>query len=45
MSSKKFISILSLLTILGLMLSACQPAATEEAQTTGGLMCVIVPPV
>ncbi len=45
MSSKKFITFLSLLAILGLMLSACQPAATEEAQTTGGLMCVIVPPV
>ena len=31
MSTKKFVVFLSLLAVLGMLLSACQPAATEEA--------------
>ncbi len=31
MSTKKFVVFLSLLAVLGILLSACQPAATEEA--------------
>lgn len=54
MSNKKFAVILGLLTVLGLLLSACQPpapAATEQAPAEpaasagGGLICVIVPGV
>ena len=38
MSNKKFIVFLSLLAVLGMLLSACQPAApaaTEEAPAAG----------
>jgi len=57
MSTKKFIIFLSLLAVLGMLLSACQSAATEEtpaateeeappaAAEGGGLICVIVPGV
>ncbi|MBC8333348.1 MAG: D-ribose ABC transporter substrate-binding protein, partial [Anaerolineae bacterium] len=53
MSTKKFVVLLSLLVALGMLLGACQPAATEEAPVAddapameaGGLMCVIVPSV
>ena len=51
MSTKKLITILSILTILGLLLGACQSAApatqaTEAPEkTAGGLMCIIVPGV
>jgi erythritol transport system substrate-binding protein len=49
MSRKKFVTFLSSLAILGLLLSACGSAAeaTEEPQVAagGGLMCIIVPPV
>ena len=54
MSTKKLIAILSIVTILGVLLGACQPAApaTEAAvateapaKTAGGLICVIVPGV
>ena len=55
MSNKKFIVILSLLAIVGLLLSACQPAATATPQAAATaepakpeakkLMCIIVPPV
>ncbi len=46
MSKKKFVTFLSFLAILGLLLSACQPAAeATEAAAGGGLICVIVPPV
>ncbi|MBN1313732.1 MAG: D-ribose ABC transporter substrate-binding protein, partial [Anaerolineae bacterium] len=55
MFSKKLITIVSLVAILGLLLSACQQSATEPADATadpdaggtdaGGLMCVIVPGV
>ncbi len=54
MSNKKFAVVLGLLTVLGLLLSACQPtvpASTEQApaepaaSTGGGLICVIVPGV
>ena len=31
MSTKKFVVFLSLLAVLGMLLSACQPAATTEA--------------
>ncbi len=48
MFNKKLVVFLSLLTVLGMLLSACQPAATEaptEEATAGGLICVIVPGV
>jgi ABC-type sugar transport system substrate-binding protein len=51
MSTKKLITILSIVTILGMLLGACQSAApaTEATeapeQTAGGLMCIIVPGV
>jgi ABC-type sugar transport system substrate-binding protein len=55
MSTKKLITILSIVTFLGMLLGACQPAApaaTEApaatqapAKTAGGLICVIVPGV
>jgi len=51
MSTKKLITILSIVTILGMLLAACQSAAptaeaTEAPETTaGGLMCIIVPGV
>jgi erythritol transport system substrate-binding protein len=51
MSNKKFIVLLSVLAVLGMLLGACQPAApaaTEAAPaaaTEGGLICVIVPGV
>ncbi|MEW5869249.1 MAG: hypothetical protein AB1894_08245, partial [Chloroflexota bacterium] len=51
MSNKKFVVFLSLLAILIMLLSACQPAATEKAPVAspaasgGGLICVIVPGV
>ena len=56
MSNKKFVVFLSLLAVLGMLLGACQSAATEEApaadrrsarcwQKAGGLICVIVPGV
>ncbi len=56
MSNKKFIVLLSVLAVLGMLLGACQPAApattaapapTKEAPaaTAGGLICVIVPGV
>jgi ABC-type sugar transport system substrate-binding protein len=52
MTNKKFVVILSFLTVLGMVLSACQ-SATQQAPTApaepvaaaGGLICVIVPPV
>lgn len=46
MSNKKFIVFLSLLVMLSMLLSACQPKATEAPVAEGGgLICVIVPPV
>jgi len=46
MSTKKFVVFLSLLAVLGMLLSACGPKATEApAATGGGLICVIVPSV
>ena len=56
MSTRKFVLFLSLLVVLGMLLGACQPAATtEEAPAAveeepappveGGLVCVIVPGV
>jgi len=54
MSHKKLVVILSLLAIFGMMLSACQPAATatpqaaapaEPASSAKKLICIIVPPV
>jgi erythritol transport system substrate-binding protein len=43
MSNKKNVVYLSLLAVLVVLLSACQPAAEEAAE--GGLICVIVPGV
>jgi erythritol transport system substrate-binding protein len=48
--NKKFAVLFSLLVVLGMLFTACQPAApaaTEEgpASTAGGLICVIVPGV
>jgi len=57
MSTRKFVFFLSLLVVLGMLLGACQPAATTEeapaaveeeapaAMEEGGLVCVIVPGV
>jgi len=55
MSNKKFVVFLSLLAVLGMVLSACQPATPQApaepaapvapAASAGGLICVIVPPV
>jgi erythritol transport system substrate-binding protein len=49
MSNKKFVVFLSLLAALSMLLGACgsAPAATAEpvANSGGGLICVIVPPV
>ena len=56
MSNKKFVILLSLLAVLGMLLGACQPAAAPEeapaaeeeeapAAVEGGLICVIVPGV
>jgi len=46
MSNKKIVVFLSLLAILSMLLSACQPKATEAPiAKEGGLICVIVPPV
>ncbi|PKO16410.1 MAG: D-ribose ABC transporter substrate-binding protein, partial [Chloroflexi bacterium HGW-Chloroflexi-10] len=47
MSHKKFYIFLSIFTILGVLLSACQPApvATEQATDEKKVICVIVPPV
>lgn len=52
MSNKKFVVILSLLAIVGMLLSACQPAAPAPdeaaapvAEEGKKLMCIIVPPV
>ena len=52
MSNKKFVVFLSLLAVLGIVLSACGgPAATQApateapAASAGGLICVIVPSV
>ena len=51
MSTKKLFVFLSLLAILGMVLSACGPKATETPVVTeapaaaGGLICVIVPSV
>ena len=46
MSSKKTIVILCMVAVLGVFLSACQPAAEEApAAMEGGLICVIVPGV
>ena len=46
--SKKYVVIVGLFAVLGMVLSACQPAAKAEeapAASEGGLMCVIVPSV
>ena len=48
MTNKKFIVFLSLVALFGVLFSACQPAATQEApaaQTEKKLICIIVPPV
>ena len=49
MSKKKFVVFLTLLTVVGMLLSACKPAASTDqpAAADGGkkLICVIVPPV
>lgn len=50
MSNKKFVVFLSLLAVLGMVLSACAPAAPAEPEAPaaaegGGLVCVIVPGV
>ena len=49
MSNKKFVVVLSLLAVLGMLLVACQSAETTEeapaAAEGGGLICVIVPGV
>jgi len=48
MSNKKFVVFLSLFAVLGMLLSACGPAATEQAPAADAgkkLICVIVPGV
>jgi len=47
MSKKKLVVFLSLLAVLSIVLSACGSSATPAAapSTSGGLICVIVPPV
>jgi len=48
MSKKMYVALISLFAVLGMTLSACQPAAQAgeaPAASEGGLMCVIVPSV
>lgn len=45
MSNKKLVVFLSLLAMLSMLLSACQPKTETPVAAGGGLICVIVPPV